>query len=313
MGLDEVRAMSARMRSGTNQPFNLNFFIYDAPKSDASTLGRTKERMLPWYKALGLGEPPSTLPDRGPGFDAAKLALVLELRPPVVSFHFGVPDAHMIEALKKAGIILINSASTVAEARTLAASGFDAIIAQGWEAGGHRGSHKPTAPMDGVGTFALVPQIVDAVKVPVIAAGGVGDGRGIAAAFALGASGVQIGTGFLGCPEAGTDRARRALLRRATDTDTIVTDAISGRSARAVRSRYALEMEQSRERLPAYPSMYAFSDPIIKAAADSEASFHLYGQSAALTQEMPADQLMERLVSESAAVFARLAGGDPGD
>jgi nitronate monooxygenase len=152
MGLDEVRAMSARMRSGTSQPFNLNFFIYDPPKSDASTLVRTKERMLPWYKALGLGEPPSTLPDPGPGFDAAKLALVLELRPPVVNFHFGVPDAHMIEALKKAGIILIISASTVAEARTLAASGFDAIIAQGWEAGGHRGSHKPTAPMDGVGT-----------------------------------------------------------------------------------------------------------------------------------------------------------------
>jgi nitronate monooxygenase len=164
---------------------------------------------------------------------------LLEIQPAVVSFHFGVPSDDAIAALKNADIVLISSATTVAETQSLAASGMDAVIAQGWEAGGHRGSHEPTEPNQGVGVFALVPQTADAISIPVIAAGGVGDGRGIAAAFALGAAGVQIGNGFLSCPEAGTDEPRRALLRRARDTDTMVTDAFFGRPARAMRSRFA--------------------------------------------------------------------------
>lgn len=144
--------------------------------------------------------------------------------------------------MKGAGFVLLLSATDVAEARALEAAGMDAVIAQAWEAGGHRGSHVPTAPLDGVGTMALVPQIVDAVSVPVIAAGGIGDGRGIAAALALGAAGVQMGTALLRCPEAATDPASRARLRQATDRDTLMTDAVSGRSARAMRSRYGEEM-----------------------------------------------------------------------
>jgi nitronate monooxygenase len=141
--------------------------------------------------------------------------------------------------------------------------------------------------MEGVGTFALVPQIVDAVNIPVVAAGGIGDGRGIAAAFALGACGVQIGTGYLLCPEAATDEPRRSLLSSAKDIDTLVTDAFSGRSARAVKSRYAEEMERAREPLAAFPSMYAFSEPLLSAANDTDVSFHLYGQAAALTWLCP--------------------------
>ena len=156
-------------------------------------------------------------------------------------------------------------------------------------------------------TIALIPQVVDAVGVPVIAAGGIGDGRGIAAAFALGASGVQMGTAFLSCPEAGTDAPRRARLRCATDTDTMVTDAFSGRQARAMRSRYAEAMEANREHLPAFMQMYALSDPLVAAGPEDEVSFHLYGQAATLNREMAAPDLIDKLTREATEAFARLS------
>ena len=307
MTLAEVHAAAAAMRARTNQPFNLNFFIQNAPTTDNVVFQRTRQRLAPWYSKLGLGEPPSKLPDLTATFDDAYLALLLEIRPAVVSFHFGIPRSDAITALKNAGTILMSSATTVAEARILEASGMDAVIAQGWEAGGHRGSHKPTAPNDGVGTFALVPQIADAVSIPVIAAGGVGDGRGIAAAFALGASGVQMGTSFLSCPEAGTDATRRELLLNAHDTDTMVTDAFSGRAARTLRSRFAEEMESARETLPAFQQMYALSEPLLEAADDQDASFHLYGQAAGLNRDLSADHLIRQLIDEAAGVFGKLS------
>jgi nitronate monooxygenase len=304
--VETVRRQVGEIRDRTNRAFNLNFFVTDAPETDPTILESTRQHLRPWYDKLSLGDPPSELPAYGPGFDEARLDLVLDLKPRVVSFHFGCPDRLVVKALKDEGIILISSATTVAEARTLEAAGMDAIIAQGWEAGGHRGSHVPTAPSDGVGTMALVPQIVDAVSVPVIAAGGIGDGRGIAAAFALGASGVQMGTAFLRSPEAATDAARRERLRTATDIDTIVTDAVSGRSARAVRSRYTEDMERRREPLASFLHMYALSGPILEAADDEDASFHLYGQAAALAREMGAGALVDLLVEETRAAFAAL-------
>jgi nitronate monooxygenase len=307
---DTVRREAEAIRAGTNRPFNLNFFVIGPERTDPAVLQDARERLKPWYDDLGLGDPPSDLPDRGPGFDEARLELVLSIRPKVASFHFGFPDAGSIDAMKTAGIVLLSSATSVAEARALEAAGMDAIIAQGWEAGGHRGSHVPTEPSDGVGTMALVPQIADAVSVPVIAAGGIGDGRGIAAALALGASGVQMGTAFLGCPEAATDPARRARLRCATDGDTMVTDAFSGRAARAMRSRYAVEMERNRRDLPQFPQMYALSGPIRNAAAEADASFLLYGQAAALSTELGAGELVDRLVREARAAMTRLASRD---
>ena len=309
MTLQELRHAVTAMRAATNRPFNLNFFVTDAPITDATVLARTRARLQPWYSALGLGAPPETLPDLPPAFGNDQLSVLLDVRPAVVSFHFGVPDAAAITALKAAGIVLISSATTVAEARALEASGMDAVIAQGLEAGGHRGSHQPMHPGHGVGSLALVPQIADAVSCPVIAAGGIGDGRGLAAAFALGAAGVQIGTAFLSCPEAATDPAWRAHLRAAQDTDTMVTNAFSGRPARALRSRFAEEMAKSAEPLPGFLQMYTLSGPIEDAAADSEASFHLYGQAASLNREMPAANLMRQLIDETAAVFAKLSGG----
>jgi nitronate monooxygenase len=302
-----IDAEAQAIRTRTNRSFNLNFFIIGPEETDRDVLDQTREKLKPWYDDLGLGEPPSDLPAPGRGFDEERLELVLALKPKVVSFHFGVPERPIIEAMKSAGIVLISSASNVAEARALEKAGMDAIIAQGWEAGGHRGSHVPTAPFDGVGTMALVPQVVDAVSVPVIAAGGIGDGRGIAAAFSLGASGVQMGTAFLNCPEAATEPARRERLQVATDRDTMVTDAFSGRSARAMRSRYAEEMESRRTALPLFPQMYALSGPIREVADDDDASFFLYGQAAALTRQLPASDLIDQLVQETRKAMQSLA------
>ncbi len=308
----ELQDVADQMRAGTNRPFNLNFFAYKAPRIDGEVLARTRARLAPYYAEQGLGAPPESLPEIGPGFDDEKLAQILEIRPTVVSFHFGLPEPHATAALKDAGIRLICSATTAAEARAIEAAGFDAVIAQGWEAGGHRGSHEPSEPGDGVGGLALIPQVRDAVELPVIAAGGIGDGRGIAAAFALGASGVQLGTAFLSCPEAGTDAVRRAAIQAAADSDTVFTDAVSGRVARAKRSRYVEEMAADRrDRLPDFPTLYALSSPLREAAAaqgSDDFSFHLYGQAAALNRLLPATELVERLAQETAEVFAGLTG-----
>lgn len=302
----DIRSLVDGYRNASNRPLNLNFFIRTAPSTPQAVWDRARDRVRPWYDRLGLGDPPAAPPKIGPGFDDARLELLLEIKPAVASFHFGAPGPDAVAALKAAGVKLISSATTVAEARALEAAGMDAVIAQGYEAGGHRGSHKPSAPADGVGALALTPQIVDAVSIPVITAGGVADGRGVAAAFALGASGVQIGTGFLACPEAATDAARRAYLRTASDSDTMVTDAVSGRSARARRSRFAEEMARSREPLPDFVQMYALSHLIVKTAEDDDASFHLYGQAAALAREEPAAEVVARLVREAQSVFQTL-------
>jgi nitronate monooxygenase len=304
--LDTIREQVGEIRQRTNRAFNLNFFVTSPPETAPDVLERVRERVRPWYDELGLGAPPSELPAVGPGFDAGHLEMVLDLKPRVVSFHFGVPEQPVIDALKAAGITLLCTATTVAEARALEEAGMDAIIAQGWEAGGHRGSFAPSAPQDGVGTMALVPQIADAVSVPVIAAGGIGDGRGIAAAFALGAAGVQMGTAFLSCPEAAMAPARLQRLWRTTDRDTMVTDAVSGRAARTARSRFTEEMERIREPRAGFIQMYALSRPILEAADDDAASFYLCGQAAALSKGVGAAELVETLVSEAEAVFARL-------
>jgi len=306
MAADALAAQVAKLRAGTNRPFNLNFFAHPAPRTALPAFTRTRERLLPWYRRLGLAEPAAAATPRGPGFDEERLALLLSLKPKVVSFHFGVPDQASCAALRAAGLVVMSTATTVAEARALEEARIDVVIAQGWEAGGHRGSHAPRAPADGVGTLALVPQIVDAVSLPVVAAGGIGDGRGIAAAFALGACGVQIGTGFLSCPEAATDPVRRAMLRDAAETDTMMTDAFSGRAARAVRSAYALDMERTRIDLPDFPSLYDLSEPLLQSTNPKEASFLLYGQAARLNRELPAAELVARYVEEADAVFAKL-------
>jgi nitronate monooxygenase len=229
---------------------------------------------------------------------------LLDIKPPLVSFHFGLPESNAIELLKKAGCRILCSATTTAEAIALEQSGVDIVVAQGWEAGGHRGSFEVNHEDHGVGTMALVPQIVDAVNIPVVAAGGIADGRGIAAAFMLGACGVQMGTAFLSCPEANVSDVHLDAIQNARDDDTRLTKAFSGRPARARKNDYIESIAAHRLPLPDFPTMYTLSDPLREASDDRlDFRFLLYGQAAALNREMPAAELVLTLVTEAESLL----------
>lgn len=304
---DELRQQAGAIRAQTNRPFNLNFFAHAAPQPNAEADAATAARLAPFYAERGLGTPPAQAGGATRFFGPEQLAAVLQLRPAVVSFHFGLPAQDAVAAIKAAGCRVISSATTVREAKSLEAQGADAIIAQGWEAGGHRGSFEPSADDAGVGTLALVPQIVDAVNLPVIAAGGIADGRGIAAAFMLGASGVQMGTAFLACPESAADAVYRRVLASAGDEDTRLSRAFSGRPARTKRNRYVAAMA-GETTLPDFPTMYAYSGPLMESsekAGDEDFLFLLYGQAAALSRALPATELMGVLVKEATALLRR--------
>ena len=292
---DDTQARIAQMRQRTNGAFNVNLFV--TPGGLVRGPSAAAQRMLAEaYAQAGLDKMPEVPATQSASPSPDVIDLLADERVPVVSFHFGLPDAAAMARLKEAGCKVLSTASTVAEARALQDAGADAIIAQGWEAGGHRGSHEPNSPDAGVGTMALVPQVVDAVAVPVIAAGGIGDARGIVAALALGASGVQMGTAFLRCVEAATDAPRRAMIAQARDTDTIVTNTISGRSARAVASAWSKRSAALEGQFADFPAQRRLTAPL--SAAGDDLSFHLYGQAAALTQELPAADLMAQLVKD---------------
>jgi nitronate monooxygenase len=243
-------------------------------------------------------------------FNAASCDVVLEFKPKVVSFHFGLPDAVLMKRLKSADIVVISSATTVEEARWLEDRGVDAVIAQGAEAGGHRGMFLDADIARQPGTMTLVPQVVDAVKIPVIAAGGIADGRGIAAALALGAAGVQMGTAFLLTPEARTAPLHRAALKQANDHSTTLTNVFTGRPARAIVNRYIQEVGPISADAPAFPLALGAAQPL-KAAAEATGSADFTplwsGQAASLAREMPAGELITALVTETDAALGRVS------
>ena len=311
MSNDDLSDKVAQIRLGTSSPFNLNFFVHSSPEPVADIYAQTRERIAPFYAELGIEDFPYPLAAPCETFNQSRLECLLDLRPAVVSFHFGLPDMEMVRALQGAGSLVISSATTAAEARWLDAAGVDAIIAQGWEAGGHRGTFHVTHEDFGVGTMALIPQVVDAVGVPVIAAGGIGDGRGIAAAMMLGASAVQLGSAFLSCPEANISEAWREALHNTSDDATRLTSAFSGRPARAMNNRYIETMAQSRHQFPDYPTMYSFSDPLSTAGEEADKpgfEFYLWGQAAALNRECSTTELMNLLIDEAQQAL-RLGAG----
>jgi nitronate monooxygenase len=302
---DLLREQVATVRQATNRPFNLNFFAHRTSQTSPEATVRVRTRLAAYFDEFGLGAVPEPT-EPFSSFDTEQLDLVLELRPRVVSFHFGLPQSAVVQRLKEAGCIIFSSATTVAEARSIEANGADVVIAQGFDAGGHRGSFSDSAGAGMVGTMALVPQIVDAVHVPVIAAGGIADGRWIAAAFALGASGVQIGTAFLGCPETTISPLYRARLRAAADDATEVTRAFTGRPARALRNRFVTEMADT-EPLD-FPLQASLVGPLWRMSnEEARAAFMPVwaGQAAPLMRDLPAAQLIEALVAEAQQIVGK--------
>src|SRR4051812_22502849 len=221
---EQMRNELGIIRQRTSRPINLNFFCHQPPQADQTRENAWKQRLESYYLDLGL-DPQAPVPAaaRAP-FDSTMCDLVQEFRPEVVSFHFGLPERVLLDRVRATGAKIISSATTVDEARWLEDQGCDAIIAQGYEAGGHRGVFLTQDITSQAGTMALVPQVVDAVKVPVIASGGIADARGIVAALALGASAVQIGTAYLFCPESKVTSIHRDALKQAKDNDTVLTN-----------------------------------------------------------------------------------------
>lgn len=285
-------------------PINLNFFCHESPELRDAESTRTGFRSL--YTEVGVGElpMPAVPPIR---FDSERLAAVLDLRPEVVSFHFGLPGEREVGAIREAGSTVLGTATTVEEAVALEERGVDVVIAQGAEAGGHRGSFLVAGDDGPVGTLALVPQVVDAVDAPVLAAGGIGDGRGLVAALALGAGGAQIGTAFLACPEAEIHPLHREALLAARAESTTITRAISGRPARAIRNRITERRDD--EPLP-FPAQLSLTGPLGAAAAERGSGAFLAmwaGQGAPLASEQPAGAVVARIVAEAERVRAGLS------
>jgi len=306
---EALRKDCTTVSEATAAPYNANFFVHYDPVDDPDRANNTRSLLAPYYRELGLGEVPDVVTP-APSFNETHLQAVLDLRPPVVSFHFGLPGDDAFKAIKAAGLFTMSSATNVAEARELEARGIDAVIAQGFEAGGHRGTFSEPYERGHVGTLALVPQIVDAVSIPVIAAGGIGDGRGIAAALALGASAVQLGTAFLTCPESAAHPIYRRELNKARDDQTRITHAFSGRPARGLENRYLREMTGHEGIYPDFPILNSLTGPLRKASAKQNNPDFLSlwsGQSAAMSRNLPASELIQLLVTETESVLERLA------
>jgi nitronate monooxygenase len=304
----QIREEVALIRERTSRPINLNFFCHRLPASDPRREANWKTRLEPYYRELGIDPLQAGAPASRAAFDAAACEIVEEVTPEVVSFHFGLPAEALLGRVKSAGCRIVSSATTVGEARWLEERGCDAIVAQGYEAGGHRGMFLETEVATQVGTMALVPQIVDVVKVPVIAAGGIGDARGIAAAFALGASGVQLGTAYLFCPEARISPLHREKLWSVQDSETALTNVFTGRPARSILNRLITELGPIAPDVPEFPLASDAVIPLRQAALARNSADFLplwSGQAARLGIEMPAGELTKRLAASARELMAR--------
>lgn len=297
-----ARAMIVEVRARTAKPFNVNVFVHTPARRDAAREAAWLRALAPVFREFG-AEPPSVLRPIYKSLieDAAMIAMLIDLAPPVVSFHFGLPDADVIAALKTAGCVLLATATSLAEARAIREAGIDAVVAQGWEAGGHRGVFDPAAPDDRLGTMALVRLLAVRSGLPVIAAGGIMDGRGIRAALDLGAAAAQLGTAFVACPESSADQAYRQALAGPSADHTTMTCAISGRPARCLQNRFTQWGEQAGLEPPGYPATYDAGKALnaaAKAAGETGFGAQWAGQGAPLSRAMPAAELVALLASE---------------
>jgi nitronate monooxygenase len=308
---EAIHAGIARVRELTSKPFSVNLFVLERPNPDPKQVERALELLAPIRDELGLppGKPLANYCED----NAAQFEAVLEEKPAVASFTFGILTKAQVRALQSRAIRVMGTATTVAEAKAWDSVGADMVCAQGSEAGAHRGTFLGDFEASLVGTMALVPQIVDAVRVPVIAAGGIMDGRGIAASLMLGAASVQMGTAFLSCPEAGIPTAWRDALLNAHDDQTRVSRIYSGKYARGLVNTFMRRLTPAVDHVPPYPIQNALTGPIRKAsgAANNPEYLSLWaGQAASMSRGLPAADLFAALVQETRAALGRAESGN---
>ncbi|MFO1297440.1 MAG: nitronate monooxygenase [Rubrivivax sp.] len=298
LGAEALAAELQKIRAATSGPFNVNFFCHTPPEPDAAAEARWRAALAPYYAEFGVD--PAGIA-AGPGrkpFNAEAADVLEGFAPRVVSFHFGLPEPALLARVKRSGAVVLSSATTVEEGLWLQAHGTDAVIAQGLEAGGHRGHFLSPDLTRQMGTFALVPQLVRALSVPVIAAGGIAGPEGVRAALALGAAGVQVGTAYLSCPEATTSALHRAALASAEALATALTNLFTGRPARGIVNRLLRERGPMSSEAPAFPLATAANAPL-RAAAEARGSSDFSplwaGQNAAGCRAMPAAELTREL------------------
>jgi nitronate monooxygenase len=296
--VEAMRKELAAIRAATDRPYNVNFFTHTPPAADARREAAWRSALAPYYQEYGID--PNAIP-AGPGrapFTAEAADALQEFKPAVVSFHFGLPSAALLERVRACGAKILASATTVDEALWLEAHGVDAVIAQGVEAGGHRGNFLTEDLTTQPGTFALVPQVVRAVKVPVIAAGGIADANGVAAAIKLGAAAVQVGTAYLLCPETTTSAVHRAALKSEAARNTALTNIFTGRPARGILNRVMRELGPMNAAAPAFPLATSAIAPLrAKGEAQGSGDFSPLwsGQNATGCREIPAGELTRAL------------------
>jgi nitronate monooxygenase len=297
---DAMRQQASEVRANTGKPFNINLFVTVPPTPDAAQIARAMQLLQPIKDELGM--PATPVPDKfGEDFQAQFDTLV-QLKPAIASFTFGVLDPARVGALKRHGIVVIGTATTANEARAWADAGADMVCAQGSEAGAHRGTFLGSFEAALIGSMALVPQIVDAVSIPVVAAGGIMDGRGIAASLMLGACGAQMGTAFLTCPESGISTAWKEALHGARDDQTLVTRVFSGRYARALINDFTNRLGPVEAELPPFPIQNTLTVGIRQAAgkANRPGFQSLFaGQAASMCRSLPAAELVAALMKET--------------
>lgn len=300
-----ARVMIQAVRQRTERAFNVNLFVHASPRRDAEREAAWLQALAPLFAEFGAEPPPDlTAPYASLADDDDMLALLIEQAPPVVSFHFGLPDARRIAALKQAGCLLLATATSLAEARLAEAADIDAVVAQGYEAGGHRGVFNPDALDDRLGTLALTRLLATRSNLPVIAAGGIMDGQGVRAVLDLGAVAAQLGTAFIGCPEGAADPGFRAALKEPEAAHTVMTRVISGRPARGLPNRFTDWGRVQDGRPPDYPVAYHAGKALNAAArarGDTGFGARWAGQGAPLARFMPAADLVAVLEQERLA------------
>lgn len=299
--VEQAREQIQQLKQATAKPFNINFFCHQAAVADAKREQAWLDVLQPYFAEF-CAQPPTQLNPGPPSFidNQAMLEMLLDERPPVVSFHFGLPSTAFIQALKQAGIKLLACATNLAEAKAIEDAGLHGIIAQGYEAGGHRGVFDPTQDVK-LGLFGLLQLLSKKCQLPIIAAGGIMHGQAIAQVMNMGASAAQMGTAFILCPESAANPAYREQLKSARAYKTDVTAVISGRPARGLVNRFHSELSDKQALLPAYPTTYSASKALYAAASQQDcydfAPFWA-GQSAPLAREMPAADLVNLLATE---------------